>query len=193
MSDSMEEVIEKAKEWALEEIEKSGTPSIVHFHLSNSKGQELAEKLGADKDLVMLGTILMDVKLGECFNEGKLPEHIDRSAQATKKFLEQFNIDKAMKDKLINCVEAHHATKEFICKEAEICANADCYRFIYPLGVFAFFELIGSRFNDISKSLELAEKKLEEKHKILSLDICKKELEPYYKTFKELFAKAREK
>ncbi|MBW2991466.1 hypothetical protein KY348_07240 [Candidatus Woesearchaeota archaeon] len=186
----MKEVIEKAMEWALKEIKTNDTPSIVHFHLGNSKGQELAEKLNADKDIIMLGTILMDVKLGECFKEGKLEEHIDRSAQATKKFLEKFDINEEKKKKIINCVEAHHGGK-FICKEAEICANADCYRFLHPLGIFAYFELIGKRFNDISKSLELAEKKLEEKHKILTLDICKKELEPYYRTFKELFEKAR--
>ena len=186
----MKEMIEKARKWALEEIKTNGTPTIVHFHLANSKGQELAEKLGADKDIVMLGTILMDVKLGECFKEGKLEQHVDRSAEATKKFLEKFDIDKATKNKIINCVEAHHGGK-FICKEAEICANADCYRFLHPRGVFAYFELTGKRFNDISESLELAEKKLEEKHNILSLDICKKELEPYYKIFKELFEKAK--
>jgi hypothetical protein len=29
----------------------------------------LAEKLGADKDIVMVGTILMDLKIGECVSE----------------------------------------------------------------------------------------------------------------------------
>jgi hypothetical protein len=187
----MKEVIEKAKAWALKEIEINKTPAIVHFYLANSKGQELAEKLKADKDITMLGTILMDIKLGECLNQGKLEEHIDRSAIAAKKFLGQFKIDDKTKQKIINCVEAHHGTKKFICKEAEICANADCYRFLHPLGMFAYFELLGKRFNDISKSLEQADKKLEEKYKILTLDICREELEEYYKVFKKLFAQAR--
>ncbi len=87
----MKEIIEKAKEYALKEIELNGTPILEHFELSNKKGQELAEKLNADKDIVMLGTILMDLKLGECLKEGKLDEHIDRSSEASKEFLNQFD------------------------------------------------------------------------------------------------------
>jgi hypothetical protein len=36
------------------------------------------------------------------------------------------------------------------------------------------------------------EQKMEEKWDILSLDICKKELEPYYKQFKALIDTARD-
>jgi len=39
--------------------------------------------------------------------------------------------------------------------------------------------------------LDQAEAKLEEKHGILSLDICKRELEPHYQTIKALIAAAR--
>ena len=188
----MKEIIEKAKRWALEETKRYGTPILPHIELSNQKGQELARKLNVDKDLVMIGTLLMDIKLGQCFKEGKLSEHIERSAEATKKFLRQFNLVEETKKKIINCVEAHHGTTEFICKEAEICANADCYRFLHPKGMFNYFTLLGSRFDKFGDALELANKKLEEKHNILSLDVCKEELEPYYKMFKELFKKARE-
>ncbi len=86
---------------------------------------------------------------------------------ATKIFLEKYPLTKEEQKKIINCVEAHHKGVKFNCVEAEICANADCYRFLHP--------------------------KMNEKHKILSLDICKKELEPYYQEFKKLFEKASEK
>lgn len=187
----MREIIQKARELALSETEKNGTPIKEHFELANSKGQELAEKLGKDKDIVLLGTILMDLKLGECFKEGKLPEHVKRSSEAAKTFLNQFKIDQKVKDKIINCIEAHHKEVPFSCKEAEICANADCYRFLHPRGVFAYFKLLGTRFSEFEKVMEVAEAKLEEKKKILSLDICKKELEPYYITFKTLFQEAK--
>ena len=188
----MKELIDKAKLFAMLEIEKNGAPALEHFELSNQKGKELAEKYNVDKDLVMLGTILMDLKLGECIKEGKVEEHIERSVEATDKFLTDLNVDEETKGKILNCVEAHHGTKEYICKEAEVCANADSYRFIHPNGVFTFFSVLGKRFDNLTPVLEQVEKKMDEKWNVLSLDFCKQELEPYYNEFKELIKKAKE-
>lgn len=188
----MKEIIEKAREWALEETAKNETPVLEHLNISNQKGQEIAEKLGVDKDIVMLGTLLMDIKLGECKKEGKIEEHTRRSAESTREFLTQFNLDDETVNRIVNCVEGHHGTVPWICKEAEVCANADCYRFITPRGVFAFMRLQGQRGNSTDKAIERVEAKLDEKWGILTLDVCKKELEPYYKMFKELLQKARE-
>ena len=41
-------------------------------------------------------------------------------------------------------------------------------------------------------ALNYAEKKLEEKHEILSLDVCRQELEPIYQDIKKLINRARE-
>lgn len=188
-----QEIIKKAKKWALEEIEENGSPSLVNFSFSNKKGQELAEKLGGDKNLILLGTILMDIKLEECKNEGKLSAHTKRGAEATRKFLETFDIDEETKNKTINCVEAHHGTTDFICKEAEICANADCYRFLHPYPIFSYFIYLGNENKEFEEAVDQVELKIEEKWSILSLPICKAELEPYYKTFKDLIQKARER
>jgi len=187
----MQDVIQKAKEYALKEIELYHAPKLEHFELSNKMGQELAIKLGANKDIVMLGTILMDLKLGECLKENKIPEHVQRSAEAAGKFLKQFNLSEDIYNKIINCIEAHHGNKEYICKEAEISANADCYRFLHPRGIFGYAVLLGNRDQDVNNCLDQLEKKMEEKHKILSLDICKEELEKYYLEFKEIINKAR--
>jgi len=187
----MKELIQKAREWALQEIEKNGSPSIIHFDLSNNKGQELAEKLDADKDLVMVGTILMDVKLGECIKEGKIPEHIERSAKATEEFLKDFDIDEETKKKIVNCAAAHHGTVDFICKEAEICANADCYRFIHPRGVLAYLKKLDKRLDNFENAVDQVKKKMDEKKGILTLNICKEELKPYYDAFEDLFNKAK--
>jgi len=186
----MEEIIKKAKELALSEIEKYGTPILPHFYLSFNKGQEFAEKLHADKQIVEIGTYLMDIKLGQCYNENRLSDHIKAGVEKTKQFLSQFDIDQDIKNKIINCVEMHHGGK-YTCKEAEICANADCYRFIHPRGVFAFMHLLGVRNEDPMGEFKYVEQKMEEKWDILSLDICKKELEPYYKQFKKLISDAR--
>ena len=187
----MKEIIEKAKKLALKEIEKNGLPIIEHFEITNQKGQELAEKSQGNKDIVLLGTMLMDLKLGECFKEGKLSEHVQKSSSEAKRFLKQFNIDEETKNKIINCIEAHHKEIPFSCKEAEICANADCYRFLHPRGIFAYFTILGDRFDEFSKVLDQVEYKMDEKERILTLDVCKKELEPYYKIFKDLIKEAR--
>ena len=185
----MKDIIEKAREYALSEIKLFGTPKPEHFDLSNEVGQRVARELGADEEIVLLGTILMDLKLGECFVEGKLSEHIKRSSEASRKFLEQFKLDEETVEKIINCVECHHGGK-YICLEAEICANADCYRFLHPRGILSAFILWGSRDQDVDMIVGEILKKIEEKHNVLSLDICKKELEPSYIIIKDFIKRA---
>jgi hypothetical protein len=181
----MKEIIVAAKKWALEEIDKyNGPPSLINFYTSLEKGQELAEKLNANKEIVEIGCILMDVKLAEAKSQGKIKEHIKLSADATEKFLEKFELDDKTKEKIVSCVNEHHGRDKFTCIESEICANADCYRFILPKNVF---RLISEKDIESEEAIKLAKMKLEEKHNVLSLDICKKELEEYYQCFKKLF------
>ena len=182
------DIVAAARKFALDEIEKYGTPLITHFELSEKKGQEFAEQLGADKTIIGAGTSLMDVKLGQSIDENRVQEHVAMSVEATEEFLKEFDIDK---EKIINCVAAHHGTIPYTCVEAEICANADCYRFIHPKGFFAYLTLLGRRFSEFDTCLEHAEKKMEEKYNILSLPICKEELEPYYQTLKKFIKEAR--
>ena len=185
----MDEIIEKAREYALKEISLYGTPITESFVLANEKGQFLAEKLSADKDVVMLGTMFMDLKIGECIKEGKVSEHVERSSKAARRFLEQFDLEKEKIEKIINCIEAHHSGK-YTCKEAEICANADCYKFLHPRGMFSALVLWGGREQNVDNIILKAKEKIEEKHKILSLEICKEELEPHYLNFKKLLESA---
>lgn len=187
----MEEIIKKAREWIEKEIDENGSPLLSLVEFSYQEGVKLAEILKADVDIVKVGMLLGDIKLGEAINEGKIKEHTRIGAEAVEKFLNDFDLEKAVKGKIINCVEAHHGTVSYDSPEAEICANADCYRFIHPKGVFMYLEHLGHKEENITKNLEQLEYKLDEKYKILSLDICKKELEPYYCEFKKLIAEAR--
>ena len=190
----MKAIIEKAREWALEEINKynDGPPSLFNLNTSLEKGEWLAEKLDANKDIVLIGCYLMDIKLAECKDQGKAAEHIAESGKATEEFLKEFEIDQEIKNKILSCVLEHHGISKFSCIESEICANADCYRFINPVNVFEFVASLAKEGLNLSDNLNFVVKKLEEKHNILSLDICKEELEPCYKMFKELLSKARE-
>lgn len=191
MMEMNKETIKKVNEFALSEIEEYGLPSLINFNTSNEKGLELAEKLNADSDIVQIGTRLMDIKLGEAFSKNILKEHVSMSVETTKEFLSQFDIEKDILDKIINCVEGHHGTKEWKCKEAEICANADCYRFLLAKNWLAFLNSLGKRETSFEDDLKWAEDKADEKWNILSIDICKEELEPHYKAIKEIIKKAR--
>lgn len=184
-------IIQQAKKYALKEIALYGSPKIEHFFLSNEKWQELAEKLWAEKNIILLWTILMDLKIGQCIKEGKLSEHVQRSSEAAQEFLKQFDIDKDTLEKIISCIESHHWVNQYFCKEAEICANADCYRFIHPRGIFAAVVLFGWRDGNVDNVLLQVEAKIDEKYNVLSLDICKHELEPYYQEFKKLITQSK--
>ncbi len=185
------DIIQELRKLAISEIEKFGLPNLTHFEISEKKAIALAEKLNADKTIVQVGVYLMDLKLGQAFKEDKVSQHVEMSAEAAREFLSKFEIDEISKQKILNCVEAHHGTTPFNCIEAEICANADCYRFIHPKGFFVFLTILGKRSPNFSDCLTSAEKKMDEKYSILSLDICKQELEKYYRTLKKFIDDAR--
>lgn len=185
------DIIQEAKNLAIGEFKKFGI-SLVLFEIAEQKVLELTKELNVDETIALVGYYLMDLKLGEAVSKGKREEHVEMSIEAGKKFLEKFDLDKKTKDKIINCIKAHHGEVSFICKEAEICANADAYKFLHPKGFFDFLMYFGKRNMEFKEALDFAESKVEEKYKILSLDICKKELEEYYHILKKLLKSARE-
>jgi hypothetical protein len=187
----MQEIINQAKELAIAEINKYGVPKMEHFILANEKGQQLAEQLNADKDIVLLGTMFMDLKIGQCMKEGRLAEHVQDSSAAAQEFLKQFNLAPEVLTKIISCIESHHGMDAYSCLEAEICANSDCYRFLSPEGFFHGTLIFGNRFANFNDALTQLENKVEEKHNIISLDICKQETEVNYLDFKRLIKEAR--
>lgn len=186
------DIIEESERFALEEIEKYGWPRRVAFEIANSKGLYLARELNADSLVVQVGTRLMDVKLGQAISENRINEHVKMSAEAAKEFLKKFDIDEKTKTKILNCVEAHHGEVSFICKEAEIVANADCYRFLTPKGFLEALISYGKMGLSLDEALKRIEEKVEEKRRMVSLDICRRELDKNYLQIKDFLKKARE-
>ncbi|MFH1649744.1 MAG: hypothetical protein ABIA93_04300 [Candidatus Woesearchaeota archaeon] len=183
--------LSEAKQQALIEIEKYGSPPLILFELANKKAEELGKKLGADMEVLMAGMYLMDLKLGEALKAGKLKEHTAWSAKAAETILDQHGIKGEKRDKIMNCILAHHKAIPFSCKEAELCVNADCYKFLHPRGFFAFLVELGERSTPFDKALEYAEQKLDEKIEHVSMKECKEELEPYYKELKKMISDSR--
>ncbi|MFA5967496.1 MAG: hypothetical protein WC805_03260 [Patescibacteria group bacterium] len=188
----MDEIIIKAREYTVSEFEKYGSPVLL-LDLATQVATRLATALEADVDITKMGAYLMDLKLGEAKRDGKRSEHARLSAESGAVFLEQFGLADDVKNKIINCIEAHHGDVPYKSIEAEICANADCYKFLSPRGFLIAFALTGKPNAGFDEHLDSIEKKLDEKHSILSLDICKEELELHYRAFKELIAQSRQK
>ena len=92
---------------------------------------------------------------------------------------------------VLNGVAGHHGTIPFECVEAEIVANADCYRFIHPVGVFHYLGTLSKRDLSAMQIISTAETKLDEKFGVLSLKRVKDELIPHYERFKLQFREAR--
>lgn len=180
------ELADKLDSEAKREIEEYGLPTLRHYKLSMDAGIKLATDLGADVDLVRAGVALMDIKLGQCAKEGRQPEHVKVSAEFAAKILADLHVDSDTTKLLINCVEAHHGKVPFGSLEAEIVANADCYRFIHPRGVMSFYATVLRRGNEHDAALKAVKAKLDEKKGILSLDAAKEDLDKYYDWFTDI-------
>lgn len=187
----MKKIIEKAERLALLEIEKYNSPNPTQFKIANLQGQKLAKEYKANKDIVLLGTMLMDYKIGQALKEDRLKDHVKMSADAAKNFLEKENIDAESLKNVISCIMSHHQNIPFATLEAEVCANADCYRFLTPLGALSFISQLTKGRMGLNEAIDYLNSKLDEKWRIVSLPSVRKDLETNYKFLKELVKKAK--
>lgn len=161
-----------------------------HIYIAFNKGKSLAKYYNADEDIVLTGTYLMDYKLKEAGKLGKKQEHANMAAEFTKDFLNDYAITKEEREKIINCIEAHHGKIPFECIEAEICANADCYRFLSSAGILAYMCFLSTKLDDLEAIISKVTEKMNEKHKLISLDQTIDELEETYQMFLKIFDNA---
>lgn len=155
--------------------------------------QDWPPELGADENIVKIAVALMDSKLPEASSKGIPKQHTSMAVEATKEFLKEVDfLSDEQKQNIVKCVEEHHGVDNFYSVESEIVCNTDCYKFLHPKGVFDYCSILGRRHNNLNKELTQLEYKMDEKYGALSLDIVKEELEPYYRSFKELISKTKE-
>lgn len=108
------------------------------------------------------------------------------SSGIAKDFLKKFNLSNNDKEKIINSIEAHHGGLEHNCIESEIVKNADNFRFLDPMGLLiSVYWTKENNGRSLSEWIKLAKEKVEEKYKLVTLDICKKEAEENYRIIKE--------
>ncbi len=185
-------LIRKVEDFVYAEVAKYDVPAREQINFSKEKGQWLAEKLKANRKIVLLGTLLMDCMLGRAYKRGKLKDHIEMSAgRAEELILNDRDLTKEECKNIIRCIEQHHGAGEFYSLEAEICCNADCYRFSSVEGIIIAIKY--TRDISLSDLVALSLNKADEKWNALSLTICKEELEPQYKAIKEFLKSYKEK
>lgn len=181
---NLENLVKESREFCLSEIREFNPDIEIFFDFLIKKCNELADYYDADKEIIQIGLYLMDSMGPRLAKQNMREKHVEAGIEKTKELLKKYDIAQATKDKIINCVAAHHREEEFLSIEAEICANIDCYNFIHPRGVFAYCLILKNRYGqDLDKILEQIEYKLNEKYNIISLNKVKEELEPFYKQF----------
>jgi len=164
-------------------------PPVELTEITIKKGLEFAEKLKADSKIVILGCYLMDIGIGKAVQEGNVKEHVKMSIEIAKEFLNKFDLDEEYKEKIINCIAAHHGEVEHICIESEIVKNADNFRFLDPRGIAIEIYYAYRQGRNLNQILEVLKNKVEEKYNLVTLDICKKETEENYRIIKEFLNK----
>ncbi len=178
-------LISQIQDFAYDQSNQFGAPAQPIIDLSNDIGQRLALELKANKEVVLLGTLLMDCMLGQAINQSRQPEHVEMSAEKAAELLQNDpDITTSELENVLACVRQHHGVKKFYSLESEVCCNADCYRFASAKGfLLSIRYLRGMEFGDL---MQLVRSKVEEKWSALSLDMCRQELRSDYTVIKTL-------
>lgn len=189
---NIEELIAKTDKFNREEIQKYNPDMELLHDICLKAGIRLAKEYGADENIVKIALSMMDSKLPEASHLGKPKEHISMSSNVTKKLLKDIDfLSEYDKENIIKCVEEHHGVEKYFSIESEVCANADCYKFVHPKGILFYSSMLGRRFHDFNKELNQLEFKLNEKHNTISLPLVKDELESYYEFFQKAINEAK--
>ena len=166
------------------EIVKYGVPNLEDYNEVTDIAVRLAKELNADVDAVLLGSKFMHSKLGDAIQQKKWPEHTTMALGYAMEFFKNYPLNESIKSKVFTCIKEHRE-KTFTYKEAEICANANCYRYLIPKKVLKVFYSMGRQGYNFEEILFLIKEKVEQKWNLLTLEICKKELEENYFKIKE--------
>lgn len=190
---TLDELIQVSYDYNESELEKNKSEIGVLDDLALEHAVNLAKKYNANETVVRIAMNFMDSKLPEASKEGVPKEHIARALIVTKEYLDKVvDLSGEVRENIINCVAEHHGAKKYSSIESEICANADCYKFMSSRGIMAYASILARRHNDLSAEWNKLEAKMDEKYNIVSMDEVREELEPIYLMFKDILNQARE-
>ncbi len=188
--DYVDDIVNDLDQLAVVEIMNYGIPTLDDYNDVANVSIELGKKLGANLSVIKLGSRFLDIKLGEANKEKKTSEHITKALGFAKDFLGNYPLEEDVKQKVFTCITEHH-DKKFSCIESEICANANCYKFLVPKKILKMFYNWRQRGYNFEEIFLIAEEKVDQKWNSLTLDICKKELQDSYNSINAFLEIAR--
>lgn len=139
----MEKIVEQIKEEVLNEIEIYKNNSEDNYDFWNEhikyvyeESTSLAEKYGADIEIVSIGALLHDIALIKKVGDRK--EHHSNGAIITREILSKYNIEEDIKERIVKCVYNHRSSKNATSLEELCVCDAD---------ILAHFDNIPMLFN----------------------------------------------
>ena len=186
-----EKLFDKINKFALREIDLYGGPLLVHYQISLDTCERLAKLYGVDKNICKAGIALADIKVGYCMKNGLWSKHIDYGYKYSEEILDGLDVDEQTKKSLLHCVLAHHGDIEYESIVSEIVANSDCYRFLTPAGIVAYFQFASQKTSNQNDAIDMVIAKMTEKKNIVSLPESKEELYPFYDRVKKFLLDAK--
>ena len=129
----------------------------------------LAEKLGADKEIVEIGALLHDIAMMK--RVGTKVDHHINGAIIAEQILSNYGVDKQKQQRIIGCVLHHRSSKNAENLEELCVADGDILAHFsnIPMCFFSAFKLKGYTLNDMDKLKQWFEKDyndLSEKSKV---------------------------
>ena len=188
--DYIDQITNDLDQELIAEINKHGIPTLEDYNDITNIALRIAKELNADLDIVKLGSKLIHAKIGEAIAQKKWTEHTNMALGFAMELFKKYPLNENIKNKVFICIREHR-DKTFSCKEAEICANANCYKYLLPRKILKMFYNFRSQGYNFEEILFLAEEKVEQKWNFLTLEVCKKELEQNYKKIKQFLESAK--
>jgi len=190
MKTSFSQLLRLSEKLLQEEIEKTGFPFLENHRVALIYGRRLAKRYKVDADFICACLNFMDLKVGEAFLNHRLEDHIQMSLDATLAAIKPLQLGCLIIQKIKDCILCHHGVDSYPSVEAEICANADCFKFLHPRGGLTMIAGLMAKGLSFEEAVSLLEEKIEEKLKIVSLPELKKEASSYARLWQKILPAA---
>ncbi|MFH1631303.1 MAG: HD domain-containing protein [Candidatus Aenigmatarchaeota archaeon] len=174
--------VEKVREFVKKECSEDDWKYHVSIVIDYSR--ILAEKLGADKEIVELGSILHDIGWIRDINDD--PIHDTVGQKHAEEILKEFGFSEDTINKVNHCIESHRVRIIPITLEAKIIANADAMSHFDSMPYLLKIALKNSNGN-IKESVQWLYDKLENDwKKKITLPEAREMIEEKYKAAKRI-------
>jgi len=158
-----------------------------HIDIAVDFARQLAEKYGADGEVVMLGALLHDAGLAYKRESADPTGHENRSIKYAQEFLPKYGYEKALINEVVECIEATEPEVEPATLEAKIVRSADAMS--HMLSVHYLAKAVFAP--DWEAGISFVEKKIEKDFGKVCLDDERELVRPVYEYFTKIVEQYR--